>query len=312
MEWFYHTKENGITLSDLEHLVINRIPAHQHLYFMDGDKFSQDEKHLTRLAKTVSAMANSGGGIIVIGIKTSRHRAKDFLPINFEPDVALMHHLLIANINPFPHGINIKTIEVKPESFCVVISIPTGKRVYMYSDYRYYGFENHKVNKLDSEAVSALHHKTTNKQLEIYSIYNTQGVPEMKNGKFSIVRFYPKVLIRNVGDAIEKDYKMEIIMPARLYEENSSLTNHFSHHEGKDVVFSFAGRQPVFGSEINMMLDFTFRVTSDSVECFNNGNLHLRLYHSLGVHRQSFPLQDMFTYQGKMLNPADFNLPELE
>ncbi len=312
MEWFYHTKAKNINSEGLQHLVTHQIPAHQHLHYIKGDAFSQDEKYLTRLAKLVSAMANSGGGVIIIGIKASRHRAKNFVAIRQKPDIALIQHQLIANINPFPDGININAVEIDPEAFCLAIFIPAGKEACMFSDYRYYGFENQKAKKLGAGAVSALHHKTTNKQLEIYSIYNTQGVPELKNGKFSIVRFYPKVLIRNAGDALEKDYKLEIVIPAPLYEENSTLTSHFSHYEGKNVVFSFAGRQPVFGSEINMMLDFSFRVTPDSVESFNKSNLQLRLYHSLGVHRQSFPLQDMFTYQGKMLNPADFNLPELE
>lgn len=312
MEWFYHTKGNAITAGDLQHLVAHRIPAHQHLYYIKGDDFSHDEKYLIRLARTVSAMANSGGGIIIIGIKPSQHKARNFALIQQEPDITIIKHILIANINPFPDGVKINAIEIKPDAFCLTITIPPGKEAYMFSDYRYYGFENHKANKLGADAVGALHHKTTRKHLEIYSIYNTQGVPEMKDGKFSIVRFYPKVLIRNAGDAMEKDYKMEIVMPAPLYEENSTLTSHFSHYEGKDVVFAFPGRTPVFGSEINMMLDFMFRVTPDSIHSFYKGALQLRLYCSNGVHRQSFPLCELFTYRGNTLKQADFNLSDLE
>ncbi|MFO7790594.1 MAG: putative DNA binding domain-containing protein [Bacteroidales bacterium] len=312
MEWFYHTKENNITSEDLYHLVEQRIPAHQHLHYIKGDDFTHDEKYLTRLAKTVSAMANSGGGIIIIGIKPYRHKAKEFSSINEKPDTTLIHHILIANINPFPEGMFIKPIEINSGLFCLVISIPKGKQAYMFSDYRYYGFENHKANKLDADAVSALHHRTTSKHLEIYSIYNTQGIPEMKDGKFSIVRFYPKVLIRNAGDAMEKDYKIEIVMPAPLYEENSNLTNHFSHYEGKDVVFSFPGKEPLFGSEIHMMLDFIIKVTHKNIESFENNKLQFRLYYSEGVHRQSFPLRELFTYKGNLLKSADFTLPELK
>ncbi|MGM0650491.1 MAG: AlbA family DNA-binding domain-containing protein [Bacteroidota bacterium] len=307
MEWFYHTKGNDITAGDIEKLVQHQMPAHQHLHFLDGRSFSHKEKYLTRLAKTVSAMANSGGGILITGVKTYRHKARDFTLINNEkPDTDLIHHHLIANISPFPHDISITYIEVYTGQYCLVIKIPAGKKPLMFSDYRYYGFHNHKVNKLDVDAVSALHNKTTQKHLEIYSIYNTQGIPEMKDGKFSVVRFYPKVLIHNAGDSIEKDYKMEIIMPAPLYEENSNLTNHFSHYEGKYVVFGFTGKNPVFGSEIHLMLDFTLKVTQENIDSFEKDMLHFKLYYSDGVHRQSFPLHELFTYRGKMLKTADF------
>ncbi|MGM0626483.1 MAG: RNA-binding domain-containing protein, partial [Bacteroidota bacterium] len=306
MEWFFHTKGGKITSGDLQKLVSGQIPSHQHLHYIDGSSFSQTDAYIGRLAKLVAAMANSGGGIIILGIKPSRNKAKAFTALREPADTGIIHHHLIANISPFPEGMLVENIAIESKGFCLVIRIPAGNGPFMFSDYRYYAFRNHKAIKLEADDVSALYNKPAQKHLEIYSIYNTQGVPELKDGKFTIVRFYPKVLIRNTGEAMEKDYKMEISLPAGLYEENTMLRNHFSHHEGKYVVFSFAGKSPVFSTEIHKMLDFSIRVSSDSIEIFENEELHFRLYYSAGVHRQSYPLKELFTYQGKMLSQGDF------
>lgn len=137
----------------------------------------------------------------------------------------------------------------------------------MFSDNKYYGFNN-KVEKLNESDVRALYHQSNQKQLEIYSIYNTQGIPEMSNGKFSSMLFFPRVLIRNAGQALENNYKLEIFLSAPLYEENNMLTNNFSRHEGKYVVFSIPGKTPVFGNEIFKMLEFKFRFTLKNIEVF--------------------------------------------
>jgi hypothetical protein len=306
MDWFYHTTGGEISPEDIIRLVENRIPAHQHLHYLDGAKFAPSDAYIGRLAKLTSAMANSGGGIIIVGIKPSRHKAKAFSLLPEPADTGLIHHHLIANLSPFPDGMLVENVMIEDQGYCLVIRIPSGHGPFMFSDYRYYAFRNHNAVKLDADDVSALYNKPAQKHLEIYSIYNTQGVPELKDGKFTIVRFYPKVLIRNTGEAMEKDYKMEISLPAGLYEENTMLRNHFSHHEGKYVVFSFAGKSPVFSTEIHKMLDFSIRVSSDSIESFENEELHFRLYYSAGVHRQSYPLKELFTYQGKMLSQGDF------
>jgi len=128
----------------------------------------------------------------------------------------------------------------------------------------------------------------------------------MREGKYTSVRFYPNILIRNAGEKIEKDYKLEIKIPADLYEENSFLTNHFSHHEGRYSVFSFKGRDLIFGGETKKMLEFTIKINSDNLNSFLDDNLDLKLYYSGGVHEQRFRFSELFTYQGYVLKKRDF------
>jgi hypothetical protein len=306
MEWFYHTKGTDIDLGNLQNIVDNNIPMHQHLQFITGDKFSASESDLNRLSKLVSAMANSGGGIIIIGIDHSRNKAKSFNTIPEQiANTEQIHHYLIANNQPFIEGLNLYPILISDNNYCVCIQIPAGIGPFMFSDNKYYGFNN-KIEKLNESSVRALYHRTTDKQLEIFSIYDTQGLPELSNGKFTIMRFYPKVLIRNSGFAMEDKYKMEILLPATLYEKDTNLVNHFSHHEGKNVVFSFPGKTIVFSKEVHKMLEFKFIITPENIETFEKSDLQIRLYYSSGTQNQTYPLKDLFTYQGKMITKQDF------
>lgn len=309
MKSIYHKAANEISGDELVYLVENNIPHNQYLHFMDGSKISADDKNLKMLAKYTLALSNSGGGLIIVGIKAKRKKACCFTGFNQElKDINIIYHHIISNSNPFPKSLQVNKLMADDDNECLLISISKSEIPLMFSDFRYYGIKENKAVKLDSLEVSALFNRPLSNKLEIYSIYNTQGIPEMKNGKYTSVRFYPNILIRNAGERIEKDYKLEIKIPADLYEENSFLTNHFSHHEGRYSVFSFKGRDLVFGGETKKMLEFSVIINSDNLNSFLKEDLNLKLYYSGGVHEQNFAFSELFTYRGNVLKKGDFVL----
>ena len=306
MDWFYHTKSRRPEAEDIYALTGEKIPSHTHLQYLDGSLFSMSDNYLLKISRLVNAMSNHGGGMLIIGIKPLRKKAEKLTPVpgeNISPDK--IHQHILANNQPFMEGLELIPVEMTG-GIVLCIRIPAGQGPFMFSDNRYYSFLNEKTEKLDEAGVRSLYNQANHKQLEIYSIYNTQGIPEMSQGKYASVLFYPRILIRNAGQAVEDQYKMEIYLPAALYEENTMLTNHFSRHEGQYVVFSFPGKTPVFGNEIFKILEFKFRVKPETIDVFERGNLQVRLYYSEGMHEQSFPLKDIFMYRNQVLKSKDF------
>jgi len=306
MDWFYHTKARQPKAEDIFALIEGKTPSHIHLQYIDGSKISMSDGFLLKLSKQISAMANHGGGMLILGIKPLRKKAGKLTPVSpktLNPDQ--IHQHVLANNQPFLSDLDFISIEFS-EGFILCIRIPAGAGPFMFSDNRYYSFRNEKVEKLDEAGVRSLYNQANRKQLEIYSIYNTQGIPELQQGKYVSMLFYPRILIRNTGQAVESQYKMEVSIPAPLYEENSMLTNQFSRHEGKYVVFSFPGKTPIFGNEIFKILEFKFRVKPDTVDVFEQGDLQIKLYYSEGMHEQRFPLKEIFTYRNQILKAKDF------
>ncbi|MEA1873871.1 MAG: ATP-binding protein [Bacteroidota bacterium] len=306
MDWFYHTKSRQPNADDLQALVEGKTPSHRYLQYIDGAKVNMTDVFLLKLSKQINAMANHGGGMLILGIKPLRKKAGKLVPVphkNLNTDQ--VHQFILANNQPFLSDLDIIPIEFT-EGQIVCIRIPAGAGPFMFSDNRYYSFRNEKVEKLDESGVRNLYNQANRKQLEIYSIYNTQGIPELQQGKYVSMLFYPRVLIRNAGQAAESQYKMEVSIPAPLYEENSMLTNQFSRHEGKYAVFSFPGKTPVFGNEIFKMLELKFRVKPETIDVFEQGELQIKLYYSEGMHEQRFPLKEIFMYRNQMLQAKDF------
>lgn len=310
MDWFYHTKARQPKAEDVLALVEGKTPSHVHLQFIDGNTVNMSDAFLIRLSKQVNAMANHGGGMLILGIKAMRKKASKLTPLSSATiSIDQIHQNILANNQPFLSDLDIIPIDF-PEGHIVCIRIPAGTGPFMFSDNRFYSFRNEKVEKLDEAGVRNLYNQANRKQLEVYSIYNTQGIPELEQGKFSSMLFFPRILIRNAGQAVEDQYKMEVYLPAALYEENTMLTNQFSRHEGKHAVFSFPGKTPIFGNEIFKMLEFKFRVTPLNIDVFESSDLQIKLYYSEGTHEQSFPLKEIFMYRNQILRTKDFKAIE--
>lgn len=306
MDWFYHTTSRKLEAKDIYALTEGNIPSHKHLQYMAGKDFSMSENALLKLAKTVNAMANGGGGMLIIGVASVRKKAKNLSPLNKETfAIDQIHQYILANNQPFLDNLELLPVELS-EGWVLCVRIPAGNVPFMFSDYRYYGLKNDKIEKLEEADVRALYHQARHKQLEIYSIYNTQGIPEMKDGKFVSLLFYPRILIRNLGQAAENYYKMEVYLPSSLYEENNALSDYFSRYESEFAVFSVAGKSPIFGNEILKLLEFKFRLTAENITAFEKYPLKIRLYYSDGMHEQNLVMKDIFMYRNKMLSAGDF------
>lgn len=291
--------------------VENKTRMHQELLFFKGEEINDSPAKTTKLAKIICACANSGGGNIIYGISTKRNRADAFNPIgNFLKTKEWLYHEIQSHIEKPIKSLQINYINYSVDSNDLLIHfyIPNNNdQPHMFSDNKYYMLKKTKPYVLDESEVRMLYGKLSHCDLEFLGIYNTNGLPVLQNGKFSSMSFYPKILIRNAGNMVEKDYKIEISFPAVLYEETfQPLQALFIRHEGKNVVFGQKGLNPIFQQEISTMIEAKIAVNSDNIKSFLNDYLSINLFFSNGIKKHSIKLSDTLTYKGKQLKNEDF------
>lgn len=120
------------TLLDLQSLITDGVEEGTQLDYKSGiDKTK--EKWKSEIAKDVSAMANSNGGVIIYGIKEYDEEDMRYLPEKIVPldtteiSRETLMQVITNNISPKIEGVEIQTIPVcqeKPNEVVYVITIP--------------------------------------------------------------------------------------------------------------------------------------------------------------------------------------------
>lgn len=292
-------------------LVTNNTRMHNSLLFIKGSELDITASSMNKMAKIICAISNSGGGDIIYGISQKRGRADKFDYVTkFQKSAEWLYHEIQSQIDKPVKDlkIDISNSDNDDVSKIIHIQIPANNgQPHMFSDSRYYKWQKSKAVILDEAEVRMLYGKLSACELEFLGIYNTNGLPLLSAGKYTAMSFYPKLLIRNAGNIVEKDYKIEISFPAKLYEESfQPLQSLFIRHEGSYVIFGNKGNHPLFQQEIATMIEAKIAVNTDNIDTFLKEYLNITLYFSNGIKKHSLKLSDTLTYNGKALKKEEF------
>lgn len=303
-----------IKFSDInyyESLVKEKNRTYDSFILIDGKELSISPAKITKAAKMIAALANSGGGHIIYGIASKYKRADKIAPVKeFNKSDSWIINEIQSHIDKPVKDLELKISPVNDYSNGLILHffIPiNNEQPHMFADNKYYKIKKNKAYVLDESEVRVLYDKLSHCELEFLGIYNTNGLPVLSNGKFNSISFYPKILIRNSGNMVEKDYKIEIAFPAVLFEENyQPLKALFIRHEGSYAVFGQKGLSPIFQEEINTMIEAKIAVSQENVDVFVKEFLIIKLYYSNGIKSHKIKLSETLTYNGKKINPNDF------
>lgn len=136
------------TKAELDKLISDRVEESLHLDYKDGRSFMSEGKKnpKTEIAKDVSAMANSAGGVLIYGMKEHSEPDKEHLPEKITPiDRAQfsrewLEQVINSNISPKIEGLEIHPVPLDRlnEVVCVV-EIPQSTTAHQNTaDGRYY------------------------------------------------------------------------------------------------------------------------------------------------------------------------------
>ena len=298
------------SLEFYKELIANGTRMHNSLLFFRGSEIVSSSQSMAKLSRNICAVANSGGGELIYGVSSKRGRAEGFDPVRgFEKNMEWLYSEIQSQISSPVKDLVINIILFSDDSKIIHFSIPLNNdQPHMFSDNRYYKWQKIKPVVLDEPEVRMLYGKLNICELEFLGIYNTNGLPVLSGGKYSSMSFYPKILIRNAGNVVEKDYKVEISFPAKLYEESfQPLQSLFIRHDGSYVVFGQKGNNPLFQQEISTMIEAKIAVTIENIDVFMKEYINITLYFSNGIKKHSLKLCDTLTYNGKYLKKEDFS-----
>lgn len=297
-------------------LVDDKVSCHDSLWLVGGSQWETIQKSSAKLAKMVSAIANSGGGELVFGIAQKRSRADAFeLVRGFDKGEEWIFHEIQSQLdNPVTDlAVSVCTM-TESDGKIIHIHVPANNGApHLFSDSKFYRWKKGKCIVMNESEIRTAYLKISTCDLEFLGVTNINGIPTLSGGKFSSVNFYPKFLIRNAGNIVEKEYKVEIAFPSALFEEtNQPLKSAFVRHEGIYSVFGQRGNYPIFQQEISTIIEAKITVTAENIDTFLKEYLNIYLYFSNGLKKHSIKLSDTFTYNGIRLAKEDFvELPEI-
>ena len=293
-------------------LVSQKNRSYDAFLMFKGSELDFSPRSLTKTAKTACSMANSGGGQIIYGISCKYNRAERIDPVRkFTKNAEWLFNEIQSHIDKPIKDLEINFVPVPgSENDCIIhMTIPlNNNQPHMFSDNRFYRLQKGKSVLMDESEVRMLYGKVSHCDLEFLGIYNTNGLPILSSGKYSSMSFYPKFLIRNAGNKVEKDFKIEISFPASLYEETFQPLNAiFIRHEGSHAVFGQKGNYPIFQEEISTMIEAKIAVNTENLETFLKEYINIKLFFSNGIKQHKIKLSETLTYNGKKLAKDDFN-----
>lgn len=267
-----------------------------------------DDKRELFFAMLISAMANSNGGEIFIGIHATRKIPRNLEPITNEHAFEWLTHVCNTAISPAIPNCMIQKIAVSPTNYIIGIHVPnSSKAPHMSIDKRFYKRSNLTQIPLEEYEIRDLYTKGKRSELELYSVVNTNGIPIMSGGKFQHINFYPRFLIKNTGNTVERFFKVEISVPSQINNPNfDSLQNHFSRFEDGHSVFSISHKIPFFQNEIATVAEANFVVDTQNYDVFEHGEITIKLFFSTGIETKVFHCKELLLYKNKQIELTDF------
>jgi len=272
------------------------------------DDFSK--KQLDKLSVVVSSFANTYGGVLIYGMDTKRRKAHkpSGFETHFSKDKAKQLYMAL-NTRIFRNIKNLKIHTPVIENHqLLVFEIPESRQApHIAFDKRYYKRHNYKEVVMEEYDIRMLYNKTNISELEFFGINNTNGIPNLINGNYNSMGFFPRFMIRNASSSVEKFYKLEIALPNNLVDTNySNFQQYFTRHDGSYAVYSIPGKYPLFQEEIATIIEAKLIVTENNFDEFEDGQVQIKLFFSNGISQNEYRLIETFRYKNIMLKSSDF------
>jgi hypothetical protein len=261
-----------------------------------------------KLAQLISALANTSGGTIYIGIECKRKKACGYY--NWDSGYADASWLQLSvndKLQPQVQGLELHNAET-PQGTLAALRVPASHAApHRCPDKNYYQKRQEGIVALEEPEIRQLYHIKSKPEIDIWSVLNTGGIPQLKNGMYETVNFYPRILVKNIGHAAEKACKIELSLPSQLNNHNYDvLQQYFSRFENGYSIYSRAFSSPIYPNEIAAVMEMHLFVNAANYQAFSTGKLVLTIYGSWGYTRKELVLKELLLYRHNCLEACEF------
>ena len=216
------------TPKDLEDLIQNKTEENFSLEYKEARALADPKE----IAKDISAMANSAGGIVIYGISEKDKKFPERItPINEnEFSKESLDQIISSNISPKIEGLKIIPPIKVSGGFVYVVEVPQSTTVHQNTkDFKYYKRRNFiSEPMLDYEirdVLNRIKHPIINLELEI-EVVNNEKYPNSKNGDYLTYRietdFFLKIRPCNKGSVYAQFVNYFIEIPSDILPKDFS------------------------------------------------------------------------------------------
>ena len=300
--------------SDLQSIINDNFEESLYLEFKSAAALNKKDLTKKEISKDISSFANSDGGIIIYGIAELDHKAHSIEYINGrEITKEWLENVIDSNIKRRINDLIIFPIRFDNdiEKTVYLIKIPASLSApHMASDNRYYRRYNFKSVPMEEYEVRNLFNRVQGTTLIFEGLMISQKGSMKSGGLFKSVDFELIFQIKNVGNTIERNCKLEIFIPAQFYLEGHPSSNpirqYYIRHNKDEAYFSVPNASPVFQNEISSIANANIRISAHSLHLASKPGIKIRLYYSSGTIEESIDLGKQLNSNNKLLSIHDF------
>ncbi len=300
--------------SDLQSVIDDQFEESLYLEFKSAAALNKKDLTKKEISKDISSFANSDGGIVIYGIAERDHKADSFNYIDGrEITKEWLENVIESNIKRRIADIKIFPIRCDNniEKTVYLIKIPASLSApHMASDTRYYRRFNFKSVPMEEYEVRNLFNRIQGTTVIFNGLLISQRGSMKTGGLFKSVDYQVIFQIKNIGNTIEKNYKLEIVMPTQFYLEGHPSSNpikkYYIRHDKDHAFFSVPNESPVFQDEISSIATAHLRISAHSLNLASNPGIKIRLFYSNGTIEKSIDLGKQLHNNNNILSIHDF------
>jgi hypothetical protein len=303
-------------LSDIQFLIDTKAEEGLYIEFKSSGAFNKNRpENRNEIGKDISAFANSDGGIIIYGLaEDSNRQASEITYIDstkFSAD--WLQQVIQSNIKRTVPDILIYNIQnplKSTEQIYLVKITASPNSPHMAMDNKYYRRNNAGNVIMEEYEVRGLYNQNTKTNLEIVDMEKCGTIePYTTGGGLAYIKCTVNFQIKNIGNTIEHNYKLEIHIPTILLNFDIRESHEFhkllQRQHGKLNVYSIGNTLPIFQNEITRIVKLNLKITKENIH-YLNSDIVLKLYYSSGTKEKIIKLNDLITYNSKQISSADF------
>ena len=202
----FHKQEN-YTIDDIQALIDNHAEEGVNLELKRADALSKE--NADKITKTLSAFANSDGGIVIYGVAEQDHVASDYSFVDGNKITTENISMIARYVQPAIDGLTIYPIR-KDNDFSksiYIVKVPrSDKAPHMAKDHRYYKRNNVESIPMEDFDVKDVMSRIQNPLLGIYSCILNKPPLRVKAREYTKLSFI--AMIGNYGRVLSHDYKL--------------------------------------------------------------------------------------------------------
>ena len=261
------TKES-ITIEDIQSLIDNGIGESLNLEYKGAGALKKDDPAKIKITKSISAFANSNGGILIYGIHEEDQQPKNISYIDGNVFSNEWLEQVIGNIH---RKVKVEIIPVRLDNdlskTVYVVRIPESTEApHMALDGKYYRRMNFQVVQMEEYEVRNLYYRQDSAELNIADTFliKYEGHPNKEYDKHSFKLTFSVV---NRSKVLEKEYKLTL-----SFEDIEGLSmswekeNKYIVTPSNKTIISTTTMVPIFPNEELCIMVITVHLLDKNIE----------------------------------------------